>query len=576
MKNSLLVIQPRELVKWSGTIGGGRYLAVGSSLLLLKIYTDSLISHLVFHRPWQLIDYLFPASALSVSAWDGTNVAYYATLLICSLPYAWLGSVYTVRRLRALGLPLWMVALFYVPIINLFLFALLCVMCRKGEPQGAAVVLSDEQGHLPSHERVPDEQMQLPLAEQVAAEQSRFAPEPVAGGYFPAEGAQIDQQAHLPVVESATARKDDPLELVPSEPAIVSNLHDMHASKRRDLYQSEMARSRRESLAPAWAYAIVPEDSFLGFVVSALLPVPLALLLCYAGTSVLGAYGLGLFVAVPFCVSLFSSLLFMTRQWRSYGSLLAVSVSSLSVIGLALILLRMEGAVCLVMLIPAAFAIAAFGAAMAYGMQAGRSSDDLPMALCVGAIFTPAIMLMEYLAGGNPPIYEVASRLEVDAPPAVVWQHVVSFPPLPAPGDLLFRAGIAYPVHATISGNGKGALRRCVFSTGTFTEPITVWDCPRLLRFNVTEQALPMKELSPMGEIDAPHLHGYMISKQGQFKLIPLANNKTLLEGTTWYQHGLYPSGYWRIWSDAIIHKIHMRVLSHVKTLSEARSVSAL
>ena len=31
----------------------------------------------------------------------------------------------------------------------------------------------------------------------------------------------------------------------------------------------------------------------------------------------------------------------------------------------------------------------------------------------------------------------------------------------------------------------------------------------------------------------------------------------------------LWPSDYWRVWSDHIIHTIHLRVLNHVKQLSE-------
>jgi hypothetical protein len=60
-----------------------------------------------------------------------------------------------------------------------------------------------------------------------------------------------------------------------------------------------------------------------------------------------------------------------------------------------------------------------------------------------------------------------------------------------------------------------------------------------------------------------------MVSKRGQFRLTRLENGHTLLEGTTWYQHGLWPGGYWRLWSDAIIHRIHLRVLEHVRELAE-------
>jgi len=54
-----------------------------------------------------------------------------------------------------------------------------------------------------------------------------------------------------------------------------------------------------------------------------------------------------------------------------------------------------------------------------------------------------------------------------------------------------------------------------------------------------------------------------------------MPGGRTLLQGTSWYQHGLWPAEYWRWWSDAIIHRIHMRVLNHVRDLSEADAHSA-
>jgi len=39
----------------------------------------------------------------------------------------------------------------------------------------------------------------------------------------------------------------------------------------------------------------------------------------------------------------------------------------------------------------------------------------------------------------------------------------------------------------------------------------------------------------------------------------------TLLVGTTWYRHHMQPAGYWRVWSDQLVHRIHLSVLSHVK-----------
>jgi hypothetical protein len=124
-------------------------------------------------------------------------------------------------------------------------------------------------------------------------------------------------------------------------------------------------------------------------------------------------------------------------------------------------------------------------------------------------------------------------------------------------------------MRARIEGSGAGAIRYCEFSTGPFVEPIEVWDEPRLLSFRVTKSPAPMREWSPYGDLITKHLNGYLISEHGEFRLVPLPNGRTLLEGATWYQHGLWPAEYWRWWSDAIIHRIHLRVLTHIRTLAE-------
>jgi hypothetical protein len=80
-----------------------------------------------------------------------------------------------------------------------------------------------------------------------------------------------------------------------------------------------------------------------------------------------------------------------------------------------------------------------------------------------------------------------------------------------------------------------------------------------------------MNEWSPYANVVPRHLHGYFVSEQGEFRLTRLDTGRTLLQGTTWYRHGLWPAEYWRWWSDAIIHQIHLRVLAHIKKLAEQK-----
>ena len=190
-----------------------------------------------------------------------------------------------------------------------------------------------------------------------------------------------------------------------------------------------------------------------------------------------------------------------------------------------------------------------------------------PTAMIVLMLAIPLTAFIEQ-ANADQYIIEVTTSVDIDADIQTVWKNVIEFPELEEPSEFLFNAGVAYPISAQIKGQGVGATRYCNFSTGSFVEPITVWDEPTLLQFEVAENPAPMKELS-FWDIDAPHLHDYFVSKQGQFKLIELPNGQTRLEGTTWYTHNIRPVFYWRLWSDYIIHSIHNRVLNHIKKNSE-------
>ena len=84
-----------------------------------------------------------------------------------------------------------------------------------------------------------------------------------------------------------------------------------------------------------------------------------------------------------------------------------------------------------------------------------------------------------------------------------------------------------------------------------------------------------MFELSPYRHIHPPHLDGYLRSNRGEFLLIALPGGRTRLEGRTWYEFDMFPQSYWTLWSDQIIHRIHQRVLLHVKQLAENRAASS-
>jgi hypothetical protein len=286
----------------------------------------------------------------------------------------------------------------------------------------------------------------------------------------------------------------------------------------------------------------------------------LALLLMRTGT-----YGLTLFVVLPVAVGAFGAWLAKSKTARKAA--VAGMVANL-IASLAFFLGGLDGAICIAMALPLALPLGALGGWLVYVSRQRRLVANGTATLVIVLL---SLGTMGFDATAKPGVFQVRSSIDIAAPPEQVWKNVIAFSQLPPPHEWYFKAGIAYPIRARIEGQGPGAVRYCEFSTGPFVEPIKVWDEPRLLRFSVAHNPAPLNEWSPYSKIMPRHLHGYLISKQGQFLLIPLPNGHTLLEGTTWYQHGLWPEAYWTLWSQAIIHRIHMRVLTHIKTLSESQ-----
>jgi uncharacterized membrane protein YhaH (DUF805 family) len=283
----------------------------------------------------------------------------------------------------------------------------------------------------------------------------------------------------------------------------------------------------------------------------------------------LETYGIGLFVAVPFCVGYLSAFLHARRHPNAGVQPYLVAVLSTLLLGGFLLALAWEGVMCLLMAAPLAILVAMIGATCgsASARIRPKAGPNAPAYMTVAIL--PLILMAEAAGHRAAPVYRVDSEIVIDAPAETVWKNVVTFSDIGGEPEWYFRAGIAYPIRARINGRGVGATRTCEFTTGTFIEPIEVWNEPRLLRFGVTSNPPPMRELSPYGRIDAPHLHGFLISQRGQFALESLPGGRTRLTGSTWYQHHLWPAKYWRLWSDAIIHRIHLRVLRHIKVLSE-------
>jgi hypothetical protein len=280
-------------------------------------------------------------------------------------------------------------------------------------------------------------------------------------------------------------------------------------------------------------------------------------------------YGWSLFIGIPFFLGFGSVLLHGQNRIISYREAMAVMFASIILFNISVFVLAFEGIICLTMAFPLLLLIGWMGATVGFAIhqssrQVAASAFSLPLLL---------ILLMgglEHQASETPPLTSVHTEVVINASKQAIWDELVAFSEIEAPTEWLFYTGIAYPTHAEINGVGVGAVRRCNFTTGTFVEPITVWDEPNLLAFSVLDQPPPMLEWSIYQDLSIEHLNGYFKSERGEFRLESLPDGSVKLTGTTWYRHDIWPTFYWGIYSNYILHTIHFRVLNHIKIKAES------
>ena len=257
---------------------------------------------------------------------------------------------------------------------------------------------------------------------------------------------------------------------------------------------------------------------------------------------------------IPFIIGLVATYVWKPLELRVGGTLLHSLSCTLFGLGAAWIFMR-EGIVCLLIVSPILY----FG--VAAGALTGRvwfrvKRDRLN--LCIAPLLILAVAAEPTLRGPHTGV--VTDEIRIAAPPSKVWPHVLAFSEIPdTPDYWLFRVGLPYPTETTNGGNFVGADRACRFSGGAvFKEKVAEFVPERLLTFDIVE--------SPPD----PELLGHLDANRGQFELRDNGDGTTTLIGRTWYSLHVRPAAYFDWWTHDIFRAVHIRVMKHVKRLSES------
>jgi hypothetical protein len=301
---------------------------------------------------------------------------------------------------------------------------------------------------------------------------------------------------------------------------------------------------------------------------AAVVPPFLGTALVYFSVGIFGEYGWTLFLFAPILMGFAATIIYAPSGGKPIWKCLVVSLYYFLFISVLVMAFAIEGLICVAMSLPLVLPLDVIGVLAAYHFTNHYRKPTLGLStLALLLLAMPFMLGFEASHKSQPTLHQVVSTVTIDAPIEKVWANVVEFPQIDKSPDGILKLGFAYPINAKIDGTGVGAIRRCNFNTGSFVEPITVWDEPHWLAFDVRDQPAPMTELSPYENLHAAHLE-YLRSHKGQFRLFE-KEGKTVLEGTTFYTHDIAPDLYWSLFSDEIIHQVHLRVLNHIKEVSE-------
>jgi len=259
------------------------------------------------------------------------------------------------------------------------------------------------------------------------------------------------------------------------------------------------------------------------------------------------------FVIVPVAMGVISAwfwkdLDFGRRQnfgYAIYNSLIAIALS---------FIFLGEGVICLIIVSPLILCFV-YGGIELGSLMFERNKKKLNASII-------ALLVFIFIADARSKHeYEnmVTDTIVIHATPDKIWKNVVAFKKIKKENTFwLFKIGMPSPVESTVTGYYAGAGRKCIFSNGyVFDETISTYQPGANLTFDIVNQP---KDPEIMNHIDIV---------RGQFLLKDNGDGTTTLVGNSWYKLYVFPVWYYDIWAKSITRNVHLRVMEHIKELSE-------
>jgi len=241
-------------------------------------------------------------------------------------------------------------------------------------------------------------------------------------------------------------------------------------------------------------------------------------------------------------------------------------------------LFHLEGLICLIIIGPVFFGMGILGANL-YVLFAKPRPKKTDKTLVVAAF-----ALLPFLAAplenqfNNPNDFRrVENTIEINAPAAIVWQHIIRVAPIQA-RDLGHRLiddiGFPRPVEATLTHEGVGGVRHATFERGVeFIETVDEWVPLQRLSFSI----VPNTATIPPTTFDEHVIVGgrFFDVLRGTYELRPAGPGRTLLVLHSRQRLSTHLNWYAGLWTGYVMSEIQGRILAVLKRRCEAVPTTA-
>ncbi|GAB3635602.1 hypothetical protein GCM10027422_11920 [Hymenobacter arcticus] len=255
--------------------------------------------------------------------------------------------------------------------------------------------------------------------------------------------------------------------------------------------------------------------------------------------------------------------------WRMCGA----PWLTLLLFGFTTILFHLEGLICLLIIGPVFFVLASMGALIYTSVvDLLPPRGDKTLVVAAFAVLPFVAITVENRFDNPDSFRRIENTVEINAPAAVVWRHIIRVAPIQAAdlgASIIDDIGFPRPIEATLTHEGVGGVRHATFERGVeFIETVDEWRPLKRLSFSI----LPNTATIPPTTFDEHVIVGgrFFDVLRGTYELRPAGPGRTLLVLHSQQRLSTHLNWYAGLWTGFVMSEIQGRILGVLKRRCEA------